>query len=59
VRYTEKDTFKSQNTDCSLYLLHLLVFSNPGVGHEEMRVILFTVGNLLYSCLIKFSYQFR
>lgn len=53
------DTSTWPNMNHGSYLLHLLVFSNPGIGHEEMRVILFTVGDFLYSCLIKFSYKFR
>jgi hypothetical protein len=38
----------------SSYLLHFLVLAHSGIGHEEVRVILLTIGDFLHSCLIKF-----
>lgn len=46
-----------QHSPPAEHLLHLLVLSHAGVGHEQVRVILFAERNLLHGRLVQLSDQ--
>lgn len=43
--------------DAGKYLLHLLIFSDSCISHEEMRMVFLTAGNFLHGCLVEFRDQ--